>query len=145
MCLRSGDARTEGDLAIDKAVGERTVVQELFRIVATLNAEEILESAAGVACAEQIAALPGLDAVVVGTADLSFSLGTPLDTHAPELLDAVEAVRRASVATGVALGIAGALDTTPPEACAGAAVLVHSTDARICADAVDRAAEWLRR
>ena len=103
-----------------------------------------IESAAGVAGAEAIAALPGLDAVVVGTADLSFSLGTPLDTHTPELLEAVEAVRRASLATGVALGIAGALDTTPPVAYAGATILVHSTDARICADAVDRAAGWLR-
>jgi 2-keto-3-deoxy-L-rhamnonate aldolase RhmA len=103
-----------------------------------------IESAAGVECADAIAALPGVDAIVVGTADLSFSLGAPLDTHAPELLDAVEAVRRATVATGVALGIAGALDTLPVEACAGASILVHSTDARICADAVDRAAEWLR-
>jgi 4-hydroxy-2-oxoheptanedioate aldolase len=102
-----------------------------------------IESAAGVEGARAIAAVPGLDAVVVGTADLSFSLGTPLDTHAPELLAAVEAVRRASVATGVALGIAGALDTTPPAAYAGAAILVHSTDARLCADAVDRAAAWL--
>jgi 4-hydroxy-2-oxoheptanedioate aldolase len=103
-----------------------------------------IESAAGVESAGAIAAVRGLDAVVVGTADLSFSLGTPLDTHAPELLAAVEAVRRASVATGVALGIAGALDTTPPAAYAGAAILVHSTDARLCADAVDRAAAWLR-
>ena len=103
-----------------------------------------IESADGVERADDIAALPGLDAVVVGTADLSFSLGVPLDNHAPELLDAVEAVRRASVAAGVALGIAGALDTTPSEACAGATILVHSTDARICADAVDRAAGWLR-
>jgi 4-hydroxy-2-oxoheptanedioate aldolase len=103
-----------------------------------------IESAAGVDSADAIAAVPGLDAVVVGTADLSFSLGTPLDTRAPELLDAVEAVRSASVATGVAMGIAGALDTTSPEACAGATILVHSTDARICADAVDRAAQWLR-
>jgi 4-hydroxy-2-oxoheptanedioate aldolase len=104
-----------------------------------------VESAAGVACAKSIAAAPGLDAVVVGTADLSFSLGTPLDAQAPEMLDAIAAVRRASVAAGVALGIAGALDVMPADACDGAAVLVHSTDARICADAVDRAAEWLRR
>ncbi len=103
-----------------------------------------VESVTGVERAGAIAAVPGLDAVVVGTADLSFSLGTPLDTHAPELLAAVDAVRRASVATGVALGIAGALDATPPAAFAGAAILVHSTDARLCADAVDRAAAWLR-
>jgi 4-hydroxy-2-oxoheptanedioate aldolase len=104
-----------------------------------------IESTQGVVGVDDIAALTGVDAVVVGTADLSFSLGTPLDTQAPELLAAVEAVRRASVATGVALGIAGALDVIPAEACAGAAILVHSTDARLCADAVDRAAEWLRR
>jgi 4-hydroxy-2-oxoheptanedioate aldolase len=103
-----------------------------------------IESAAGVDSAAAIAAVRGLDAVVVGTADLSFSLGTPLDTHAPELLAAVEAVRRASQATGVALGIAGALDTTPRAAYAGAAILVHSTDARLCAEAVDRSAAWLR-
>jgi 4-hydroxy-2-oxoheptanedioate aldolase len=103
-----------------------------------------IESAAGVDSAAAIAAVPRLDAVVVGTADLSFSLGTPLDTHAPELLAAVEGVRRASVATGVALGIAGALDTTPRAAYAGATILVHSTDARLCAEAVDRSAAWLR-
>jgi len=104
-----------------------------------------IESAAGVDGVAEIAAVRGVDAVVVGTADLSFSLGTPLDGHAPKLLEAVETVRRASVATGVALGVAGALDATPAEARAGATILVHSTDARLCADAVDRAAEWLRR
>jgi 4-hydroxy-2-oxoheptanedioate aldolase len=103
-----------------------------------------IESAAGVAGADEIAALAGVDAVVVGTADLSFSIGAPLDTWAPELLEAVDAVRRASVAAGVALGIAGALDALPADACAGASILVHSTDARLCADAVDRAADWLR-
>ena len=49
-----------------------------------------IESTEGVLRVEQIAAVPGLDAVVVGTADLSFSLGAPLDTRAPELLHAVE-------------------------------------------------------
>jgi 4-hydroxy-2-oxoheptanedioate aldolase len=103
-----------------------------------------IESADGVQRAQGIAAVPGLDAVVVGTADLSFSLGTPLDAHAPALVQAVEAVRRATHAAGVALGIAGALDAAPPALCAGASILVHSTDARLCADAVDDAAAWLR-
>lgn len=103
-----------------------------------------IESAEGVARAEQIAAVPGIDALVVGTADLSFSLGVPLDAHAPELLEAVETVRRATRAARIALGIAGALDGAPPELCAGASILVHSTDARLCASAVDDAAAWLR-
>jgi 2-keto-3-deoxy-L-rhamnonate aldolase RhmA len=103
-----------------------------------------IESAEGVEHVEQIAAVPGVDAVIVGTADLSFSLGAPLDTHAPELLQAVETVRRASRAAGVALGVAGALDAAAPAAYAGASILVHSTDARLCAGAVDDAAAWLR-
>jgi 4-hydroxy-2-oxoheptanedioate aldolase len=103
-----------------------------------------IESAEGVRRVEQIAAVPGIDAVVVGTADLSFSLGAPLDAHAPQLLHAVETVRRATRAAGVALGVAGALDAAPPAAYAGASILVHSTDARLCAGAVDGAAAWLR-
>jgi 4-hydroxy-2-oxoheptanedioate aldolase len=103
-----------------------------------------IESAEGVQRVEQIAAVPGIDAVVVGTADLSFSLGAPLDTHAPQLLHAVETVRRATRAAGVALGVAGALDAAAPAAYAGASILVHSTDARLCARAVDDAAAWLR-
>jgi 4-hydroxy-2-oxoheptanedioate aldolase len=103
-----------------------------------------IESAAGVEQARAIAAVPAIDAVVVGTADLSFSLGTPLDNHAPELLEAVDAVRAAAAAAGVAFGVAGALDTAPPAAYAGASILVHSTDARLCAGSVDEAAAWLR-
>jgi 4-hydroxy-2-oxoheptanedioate aldolase len=103
-----------------------------------------IESAEGVEHVEQIAAVPGVDALVVGTADLSFSLGAPLDTHAPDLLRAVDQVRRAAHVAGVAFGVAGALDAAPPAAYAGASILVHSTDARLCAGAVDDAATWLR-
>jgi 4-hydroxy-2-oxoheptanedioate aldolase len=103
-----------------------------------------IESAAGVGAAAAIAATPGIDAVVVGTADLSFSLGTPLDARAPELLAAVDGVRQAASVAGVALGVAGALDVISPEACKGASILVHSTDARLCAGAVDDAAACLR-
>jgi 2-keto-3-deoxy-L-rhamnonate aldolase RhmA len=100
-----------------------------------------IETRAGVEHAHAIAAVPGLDAVVVGTADLSFALGAPLDPHAPALLAAVQAVR---AATPVAFGVAGALDAAPEALRAGATILIHSTDARLCADAVDRAAAWLR-
>ncbi|MCW2994885.1 MAG: HpcH/HpaI aldolase [Conexibacter sp.] len=103
-----------------------------------------IESAAGVARAAEIAAVPGVDALVVGTADLSFALGTPLDTHTPELLAAVTAVRAAATGAGVVFGVAGALDVAPPAVLAGANLLMHGTDARLCALAVDSAALWLR-
>jgi 4-hydroxy-2-oxoheptanedioate aldolase len=99
-----------------------------------------IESAEGVRRAGEIASVRGIDAVVVGTADLSLSLGAPLDS--PELLHAVGQVREASA--GVAFGLAGALDRVPAAAREGASLLVHSTDARICAQAVDDVAALLR-
>jgi 4-hydroxy-2-oxoheptanedioate aldolase len=103
-----------------------------------------IESVDGVEDAAAIAAVPGVDAVVVGTADLSFAVGTPLDNHAPELLAAVETVRVAATQGGLAFGVAGALDTAPNDVYERAQIRVHSTDARLCAGAVDDAAEWLR-
>jgi 4-hydroxy-2-oxoheptanedioate aldolase len=103
-----------------------------------------IETGAGVERAADIAAVEGVDAVIVGTADLSFSLGTPLDTGTPDLAHAVAAVRRAAEAAGVALGIAGALDALSDGVHAGASILIHSTDARLCARAVDESAAWMR-
>jgi 2-keto-3-deoxy-L-rhamnonate aldolase RhmA len=101
-----------------------------------------VESAAGVAAAGAIAA--HADAVVVGAADLSFALGVPHDLAAPAVAEAVAAVRAACGRAGVPFGLAGPLDAAPPALLAGAAVLVHATDARLCAAAVDDAAAWLR-
>jgi 2-keto-3-deoxy-L-rhamnonate aldolase RhmA len=103
-----------------------------------------IESAEGVARTEAIAAVRGIDAVVVGTADLSFALGVPLESGAPELLEAIGAVRAGSERAGVALGVAGALEDLPETALGGASILVHATDARICGKAVDATAAWLR-
>jgi 2-keto-3-deoxy-L-rhamnonate aldolase RhmA len=94
--------------------------------------------------AAAIAAVPGIDALVVGTADLSFSIGAPLDLHAPALERAVATVRAGCATAGAAFGLAGPLDTAPPSLLAGASLLVHGTDARLCAAAVDGAAAWLR-
>ena len=103
-----------------------------------------IESSEGVQQAQAIGAVEGVDALVVGTADLSFSVGTPLDSNAPALLDAVRSVREAAASAGVAFGVAGALDRAPSAALQGASILVHSTDAQLCARAMDGAAECLR-
>jgi 4-hydroxy-2-oxoheptanedioate aldolase len=103
-----------------------------------------IESAAGVAQIAAILQVPGVDAAVVGTADLSFALGVPLDMHAPGLLAAVHTVRQACAAAGTAFGLAGPLHTAPEALWSGASILVHSTDARLCAEAVDGAAAWMR-
>jgi 2-keto-3-deoxy-L-rhamnonate aldolase RhmA len=103
-----------------------------------------IESVDAVDRVDEIVASPGLDAVVIGTADLSFAVGRPLDARSPEVIDAVATVRRACETVGVPFGVAGALDAAPPEIYESARVLVHSTDARLCATAVDSSAEWLR-
>jgi 4-hydroxy-2-oxoheptanedioate aldolase len=103
-----------------------------------------IESSAAVDHIDEILAVEGIAAAVVGTADLSFSLGTPLDSRSPELIAAVERVRRACKDAGVTFGVAGAITTASPDIYAGASILVHSTDARLCASAVDSAAEWMR-
>jgi 4-hydroxy-2-oxoheptanedioate aldolase len=105
-----------------------------------------VETVAALDAVEQLAALPGLEALVVGTADLSYALGAPLALDAPALQDALARVRDACRAAGTTFGVAGALETPAMlgGAAAEAAVLVHSTDARQCAAAVDAAAGRLR-
>lgn len=104
-----------------------------------------IESVEGVKSAEAIAKVDGVDAIVVGTADLSFSVGAPLDNRAPELLTAIAAARQAAAAARIAFGVAAAFDSAPAEFYDGARILVHSTDARLCAAAVDEAADRLRQ
>lgn len=103
-----------------------------------------VESRDAVDRAAEIAAVPGLDAICIGLADLSVSLGAPLKLDAPELAQAVAKVRDACREAGTAFALAGPLDTAPPELLAGATILVHSTDAKLCAQAVDAAAAWIR-
>jgi 2-keto-3-deoxy-L-rhamnonate aldolase RhmA len=103
-----------------------------------------IESARGVQAAGEIAALPGVDALVVGTADLSFSVGTPLDTGSEQVRNAVLAIRDAATAAGTAFGLAGALDANAAELARGASIVVLGTDARLLAGAVDAAAVQMR-
>lgn len=105
-----------------------------------------IESGLAVERAAELAGVDGVDALVVGTADLSFALGVPLQPQAPELLDALTKVREAARNARVAFCVAGAIDAAAAAAgaYAGASILVHSTDARLCAGAVDAAASQLR-
>jgi 4-hydroxy-2-oxoheptanedioate aldolase len=110
-----------------------------------------VESRAGLAALDAIAAVPGLDAIVVGTADLALDLEAPLPLDGEALGGAVLAgalrrVREASERAGVGFGIAAA---GPPAAIASqlgqrGGLVVYSADVRIFAAAVDRAAADVR-
>jgi 4-hydroxy-2-oxoheptanedioate aldolase len=103
-----------------------------------------IESPAGVADADAIAAVRGVDCVVVGTADLALGAGVQLD--APELARAVEAVADAAERAGAGFGIAG---SGPPDrlaelAAGRAEVVVYSADVRLFAAGLDAQVDALR-
>jgi 2-dehydro-3-deoxyglucarate aldolase/4-hydroxy-2-oxoheptanedioate aldolase len=54
---------------------------------------------------EELLAVPGIDAVMVGPADLSLSLGIPGEFENPALIEAIEQIRESCVKHGVAPGI----------------------------------------
>jgi 2-keto-3-deoxy-L-rhamnonate aldolase RhmA len=106
-----------------------------------------IESQEGVAQAEAIASTGTVDAMVVGIADMCGDLGIPIGLGDPRLHDAIRAVRDAAIPRGVLFGLAGPL--YPCEHMDGlldeASIRVHSTDARLCAVAVDETAQVLSR
>ena len=96
---------------------------------------------AGVAAAAEIAAVDGIDALVVGCSDLSHALGAPLELTSPALAEAVAVVAQAAHAADVAFGLAGggppcdllALPPGRPD------LVVYSVDVRLYARGVDDA------
>lgn len=104
-----------------------------------------IESEQGRRNSGEIAAVDGVDAVVIGTADLSFALGSPLDGGSAQMREAVQEIREAVIGADAVFGLAGALDANAPTLAAGASILVLGTDARLCAGAVDAAAAQMRK
>jgi len=105
-----------------------------------------IETLAGVDAAPEIARVAGVDALVLGCADLSLALGRPQELDSPLLREAAAAVHSAARGARVAFGVAGG---GPPAALAalagpGAGLLVYSCDVRLYARAVDQAAAGVR-
>jgi len=100
-----------------------------------------IESPHGVERADAIAAVDGVDALIVGCADLSLALGSA------GLTDAIEHVQRAAAGAGIASGVAGPDDAGRLAELADgrSTVLVLSADVRLYARAVEAAVDGLRR
>lgn len=64
-----------------------------------------IETKLGLELRDELLAVPGIDAVMVGPADLSISLGIPGEFENPLLIDAVEKIRDSCLKYGVAPGI----------------------------------------
>jgi 4-hydroxy-2-oxoheptanedioate aldolase len=87
-----------------------------------------IETMQGVEHADAIAQTPGVDAVVVGCADLTHELGAPLCFDSVGLRAAMDAVGDAAIAAGVVFGVAGLPDPFVPDA---ARLVIASCDVRI--------------
>ena len=64
-----------------------------------------IETAAGLSCASDIAATPGIDVIFVGAMDLSASLGHPADFEHPKVRAAISKVSAAAADAGKPLGM----------------------------------------
>jgi len=105
-----------------------------------------IETAAGVDAAAAIAAIDGVDALVVGCADLGIALGGAPGEPTAKLTAAVGRVRAAARAAGRRFGIAGAAGAAALAelALGDADLVVHSVDVRLYARAADHAAAAAR-
>jgi 4-hydroxy-2-oxoheptanedioate aldolase len=98
-----------------------------------------VETLGGVENAYAIAATPGIDALVVGTADLSLDLGCPLDLGAPPMIGAIRSVGAAAARAGKAWGIAAGaiLPWVKEVGDSGASLLLLSSDIRLYGQILD--------
>lgn len=101
-----------------------------------------IETAAALAAVVEIAAVDGVDALVVGCADLSFDLGVPQQLDSPAMQEAIELVRGAALAEDKAFGVAAsdARSIARLGGEFGLTMAVLSVDVRLYAQAVDEAA-----
>ena len=102
-----------------------------------------IETTKGLGAVEDIAAVSGIDVIVVGCADLSFALGTPLEVTSAPMIAAIRTIQSAATRAGIASGIAASGD---PDAIAqlvaeASTMVVYSADVRIYSRAIDNAAQ----
>lgn len=95
---------------------------------------------------EAIAAVEGVDAVLIGPYDLAASMGKMGEVTHPEVLAAIDRVTRACLEAGVKLGIFGVdADAVRPYVDRGYTLLVSGTDALYLAGGAASTLEALRR
>ena len=63
-----------------------------------------IETRRAVEAREELLAVPGIDAVMIGPADLSIALGVPGEFQHPSMVEAMEAVRDTCIRRGIAPG-----------------------------------------
>lgn len=131
------------------ALGYRSL--GLGEITATLNRETLLiamlETPAGIASAEAIAAVPGIDILLIGANDLCTEMGIPGQLRHPDLYAAFETVAAACRAHGKVLGVGGVRGDAELQGrllALGARFLIAGSDVTYLMQAARKDADTLR-
>ncbi len=99
----------KGEMLRQALAGEAPLPAKDLEQMRSANKDHLLfvniESKAGMAALDEILAVSGLDGIVIGPNDLSFSLGNPNDYESEEFHDAVIAILKKARARNVAAGI----------------------------------------
>ena len=82
---------------------------EIPQVIEHMNANTMvvmqIETRRALDMREELLAVPGIDAVMVGPADLSISLGVPGEFQHPKMVEAIEAIRDTCLRRGVIPGM----------------------------------------
>jgi 2-dehydro-3-deoxyglucarate aldolase/4-hydroxy-2-oxoheptanedioate aldolase len=106
----------------------------------------MIESPRGVANADAIAAMPGVDVLWVGHFDLSQAMGIPAQFDHPDFLDAIHKVISATRKNGKVAGISPrSLEQADEWIAAGFNAISWANDVTVYRDALSSAVESLRR
>ncbi len=107
----------------------------------------MLESPEGIANADAIASIPGIDALLIGSNDLCTELGIPGQVRHPKLREAYEIVAKACATHGKVLGVGGIrqdVELQKELLALGARFIVAGTDVSYLASAAKKDADALR-
>jgi len=108
-----------------------------------------IETPTAVEQAPAIAAVEGVDAVVVGSSDLSLSLGSPQELRSPAMRSAIERVQAAAADAEIGFGLAaGGEPSVIGELVSSrgrSSFVVYSVDLRMYAAAADGAAAAMKK
>jgi len=115
--LKGQESEPELDAYLQRGAKERLLIVNI-------------ESRPAIAALDEILAVPGLDAVLIGPHDLSCSLGIPEQYGRPEFLSACETIFRKARAAGIGAGIHfwGTVEEHGRFLALGANMLIHSAD-----------------
>jgi 4-hydroxy-2-oxoheptanedioate aldolase len=104
-----------------------------------------VESRRAVEDAASLAALEICDALVVGTSDLSFDLGTPMAVGDADMVGRINAVREAALAAGKGWGVAAGSESAELRRATGTGgTWIYASDIRMISEALDGSVARLR-